>query len=54
MQKSYVEGAMALVLYCGRLLDEEKSAGTTEKREQAHLLLDVLTRRHGSSTCRNR
>jgi alkylation response protein AidB-like acyl-CoA dehydrogenase len=42
-QKSYVEGAMALVLYCGRLLDEEKTADTTEERDQARLLLDVLT-----------
>ena len=25
-QKSYVEGALALNLYCGRLLDEERTA----------------------------
>ena len=25
-QKSYVEGALALVLYCGRLLDDERTA----------------------------
>ncbi len=42
-QKSYVEGALALVLYCGRLLDEEKTAETPEERERAHLLLDTLT-----------
>jgi butyryl-CoA dehydrogenase len=42
-QKSYVEGAMALVLYCGRLLDEERTAETPEERERAHLLLDTLT-----------
>jgi len=42
-QKSYVEGALALVLYCGRLVDEEKTAETPEARAQATLLLDVLT-----------
>jgi butyryl-CoA dehydrogenase len=42
-QKSYVEGAMALVLYCGRLLDEERTAETQEERDRAHLLLDTLT-----------
>ncbi|MFC0006706.1 acyl-CoA dehydrogenase [Micromonospora siamensis] len=42
-QKSYVEGALALVLYCGRLLDEERSAPTEEDRRRAHLLLDLLT-----------
>jgi alkylation response protein AidB-like acyl-CoA dehydrogenase len=42
-QKCYVEGAMALVLYCSRLVDEEKTADTAEKAEQAHLLLEVLT-----------
>jgi butyryl-CoA dehydrogenase len=42
-QKSYVEGALALVLYCARLVDETASAGDDEARERAHLLLDVLT-----------
>jgi butyryl-CoA dehydrogenase len=42
-QKSYVEGALALLLYCGRLVDEEKTAETAEERERATLLLDVLT-----------
>jgi alkylation response protein AidB-like acyl-CoA dehydrogenase len=42
-QKSYVEGALALLLYCSRLVDEEKTADTAEAREAAHLLLDVLT-----------
>ncbi|PWV47345.1 acyl-CoA dehydrogenase [Nocardiopsis sp. L17-MgMaSL7] len=41
-QKSYVEGALALVLYCARLVDEEASA-EPESAERAHLLLDVLT-----------
>ena len=42
-QKSYVEGALALSLYCSLLVDEEKTADTQERREAAHLLLDVLT-----------
>jgi hypothetical protein len=42
-QKAYVEGALALVLYCGRLVDEEKTASSAEERAAAHLLLDVLT-----------
>ncbi|GAA2185744.1 acyl-CoA dehydrogenase [Micromonospora lupini] len=42
-QKSYVEGALALVLYCARLLDEEQTAPEQTDRERAHLLLDVLT-----------
>ncbi|MFE1168291.1 acyl-CoA dehydrogenase [Nocardiopsis sp. NPDC058789] len=41
-QKSYVEGALALVLYCARLADEEVS-GEPEAARRAHLLLDVLT-----------
>jgi len=42
-QKSYVEGALGLVLYCGRLVDEERTAATAEERSRAHLLLEVLT-----------
>lgn len=42
-QKSYVEGALGLLLYCSRLVDEEKTAETQEARDAAHLLLDVLT-----------
>ena len=41
-QKSYVEGAFALGLYCGVLVDEERS-GTDADRDRAHLLLEVLT-----------
>ena len=41
-QKSYVEGALALGLYCSKLVDEQTtSAG--DDRERAGLLLDVLT-----------
>jgi len=42
-QKSYVEGAMALVLYCSRLVDEKETAETEQERANAHLLLEVLT-----------
>jgi alkylation response protein AidB-like acyl-CoA dehydrogenase len=42
-QKSYAEGALALVLYCGRLLDEQRTAPTPADRDRARLLLDVLT-----------
>ena len=42
-QKSYVEGALALNLYCGRLVDEQHTAATQEARDRALLLLDVLT-----------
>ena len=38
--KSYVEGALALNLYCGRLVDEER---TGRDKERAHLLLEMLT-----------
>ncbi|MFI9507882.1 acyl-CoA dehydrogenase [Nocardia sp. NPDC052566] len=41
-QKSYVEGALALVLYCARLVDEQTTAESDAAREAA-LLLDVLT-----------
>jgi alkylation response protein AidB-like acyl-CoA dehydrogenase len=42
-QKSYVEGALALGLYCGRLIDETASAPTDAERDDARLLLEVLT-----------
>ncbi len=42
-QKAYVEGALALVLYCARLVDEEKTAPDEATRAQATLLLDILT-----------
>jgi len=41
-QKSYVEGALALGLYCAMLVDEGNTS-TGAERERAHLLLDVLT-----------
>ncbi|MCW3040410.1 MAG: acyl-CoA dehydrogenase domain protein [Solirubrobacterales bacterium] len=42
-QKSWVEGGLALVLYCGRLLDDQHTAPTEEERAAAGTLLDVLT-----------
>jgi alkylation response protein AidB-like acyl-CoA dehydrogenase len=42
-QKSYVEGALALNTYCGRLLDERATGLSEEDRSRAATLLDVLT-----------
>ena len=42
-QKAYVEGALALNLFCGRLLDEERTGASDEVRARSTLLLDVLT-----------
>jgi hypothetical protein len=42
-QKSYVEGGLALVLYCAKLVDEERTAETEPARNQATLLLEILT-----------
>ncbi|MEU3010203.1 acyl-CoA dehydrogenase [Nocardia asteroides] len=41
-QKSYVEGALALGLYCSKLVDEAATTSGPE-RDRANLLLDVLT-----------
>ena len=40
-QKSYCEGALALELYCARLVDEEMT-GDASNAEEARLLLEVL------------
>ncbi|TDF63069.1 acyl-CoA dehydrogenase [Cupriavidus sp. L7L] len=45
-QKSYVEGGLALNLYCARLVDEEEAAaaaGDQEAHARLALLLDILT-----------
>ena len=42
-QKSYVEGAMALLLYCAQLVDVESSPVSPEEGESAGLLLGLLT-----------
>ncbi|MES2975279.1 MAG: acyl-CoA dehydrogenase [Pseudomonadota bacterium] len=41
-QKSYCEGALALELYCAKLVDEQHTAGE-EAADEARLLLEVLT-----------
>jgi alkylation response protein AidB-like acyl-CoA dehydrogenase len=41
-QKAYGEGALALALYCARLVDEQRTGGTTQAYE-ARMLLEVLT-----------
>ncbi|MBS0449286.1 MAG: acyl-CoA dehydrogenase [Proteobacteria bacterium] len=41
-QKSYCEGALALELYCARLVDEQHT-GTPEASAEAALLLEMLT-----------
>ena len=41
-QKSYAEGALALQLYCARLVDEQRTGGA-EAAAQARLLLELLT-----------
>ena len=42
-QKTYVEGGLALILYCSRLVDEEETGATEEARRHAAMLLDILT-----------
>jgi butyryl-CoA dehydrogenase len=41
-QKAYCEGALALELYCARLIDEQ-TTGTVQAADDARLLLEVLT-----------
>jgi alkylation response protein AidB-like acyl-CoA dehydrogenase len=41
-QKSYVEGALALCLYCARLVDEQHT-GTPDSARESAMLLEVLT-----------
>lgn len=42
-QKAYVEGSLGLNLYCGRLLDDERTAEDPADHARATLLLDMLT-----------
>ncbi len=41
-QKAYCEGALALGLYCARLVDEQRT-GSAESAKEAALLLEMLT-----------
>ena len=42
-QKAYVEGGMALLLYCAKLVDLQHSAESDNERDKLGLLLDILT-----------
>jgi alkylation response protein AidB-like acyl-CoA dehydrogenase len=42
-QKAYVEGALALALYCSRLVDEERTSEEPKACHEAQALLDLLT-----------
>jgi hypothetical protein len=42
-QKAYVEGGMALLLYCAKLVDIQSSTESDEERDATALLLDILT-----------
>ncbi|MGR3911571.1 acyl-CoA dehydrogenase [Burkholderia sp. SR8] len=42
-QKAYVEGGLALILYCARLVDEARAHDDAEVRAEAAQLLDILT-----------
>ena len=42
-QKAYVEGGLALGLYCARLVDVQHSAESDAEAEAAGLLIDILT-----------
>jgi alkylation response protein AidB-like acyl-CoA dehydrogenase len=42
-QKSYVEGAFGLLLYCAKLVDDELTLESADQRAEAHLLLELLT-----------
>jgi alkylation response protein AidB-like acyl-CoA dehydrogenase len=41
--KAYTEGGLGLILYAARLLDEQETADSAGARDEARLLLDVLT-----------
>ncbi|WP_027501178.1 acyl-CoA dehydrogenase [Rhodococcus sp. UNC363MFTsu5.1] len=42
-QKSYVEGALALEMFCMRMVDEQRIAANESARNRIGLLLDILT-----------
>jgi len=42
-QKAYVEGGLALNLYCARLVDDERTLESPDERRHATLLLNILT-----------
>ncbi|MET8778563.1 acyl-CoA dehydrogenase [Nocardia sp. NPDC004654] len=42
-QKAYVEGALALLLYCNRLVDLQRTAADAQTAREHTLLLEILT-----------
>ena len=42
-QKAYVEGGLALALYCARLIDLQHTAESDAEADETSLLLDILT-----------
>ncbi len=42
-QKAYVEGGLGLILYCSKLVDEQRSHLDEAERKRAGMLLDLLT-----------
>jgi alkylation response protein AidB-like acyl-CoA dehydrogenase len=42
-QKAYVEGGLALCLYCAKLVDEKAAAQDAKQQEELSLLLEILT-----------
>ena len=42
-QKAYVEGGLALILYCAKLVDEARAHDDADVRAQSTRLLDILT-----------
>ena len=42
-QKSYVEGGLALCLYCAKLVDEKATTTDAKQKEETNLLLEILT-----------
>ena len=42
-QKAWVEGALGLGLYCAKLVDEMEAEPDPKKKEETHLLLEILT-----------
>jgi alkylation response protein AidB-like acyl-CoA dehydrogenase len=42
-QKSYVEGGLALLLYCAHLVDQQHEPESEQERDRANRLLDILT-----------
>jgi len=43
LQKVFVEGGLALAIYCARLIDQQNSAVNEDERQRAELLLEILT-----------